>query len=171
MRTKRVAAMALVGAALLAGCSAHPGAAAVINGTDVPESTVDELAGEISSVGASRTNALNIALTVAAVEPVMEAYSADVTDEFKAQAYANCTQTLGVPVTAESVQTLQDYCFMQNLVTVNQDFTAEANAALTEASIKLSPRYGTGEAKIGFPDYLTTDNRAKASTGTANLTR
>ena len=42
-RRRRIAAVAFVGAIVLSGCTFHPGQAAVVNGSNISQSTVDDL--------------------------------------------------------------------------------------------------------------------------------
>ncbi|MCI1675675.1 MAG: hypothetical protein LKJ57_04775 [Ancrocorticia sp.] len=166
MKKLRGAAVALLAVGLLAGCSTTPGAAAVINGkTTVSEATVDNLAQEISSVGASRTNALNVALTVAVADPIMESkYSDKLTDKFKKESLESCTTQIGMTVTTKSDPTLQSYCHLVALATSDEDFANVVNDALSDASVELNPRYGDVSSDTGLPSYLTESDRSLPDT-------
>lgn len=161
MKTMRAAAAAMVAIGVLAGCSAQPGTAAVVNGASVSENDVDALAQEIAGVGASRSNALNIALTVAVIEPIVEkGYSDQLTPEFLTDSLESCTTQIGMEVTEDSTQTLQQYCHLVALATSDTDFASEANDAISAAKVSLNPRYGSDDSDTGLPNYLTDADRS-----------
>lgn len=170
MKKMSVAAGALLAVGILAaGCTANPGSAAVVNGNiKVSETSVDNLSQEISAAGGSRSNALNVALTVAVAKPIMDNFKDQLTDEFLSSSLANCSQQLGFEVSAKSSSTLQDYCHMITLANTDNNFLTQVNDALTSASVDLNPRYGSVDSQNGLPNYLTESDRSLPSSNSTS---
>lgn len=162
MKKIRVFAGVVLAVGLLAGCSAEPGAAMVVNGVTVSEKEVDQLAADLREYGAQRTDALNIAQWATLAKPLLDSNENLKIQGMKEQSLVYCSQAVGLEVTTDSPQLLQTYCDIVTLDALDPDFTGQLNDVAANAVVERNPRYGAVTSQNMLPDYVTTTDRLAA---------
>ncbi len=160
IKKRAIVGAAVLAAGLLAGCSSHPGAAAIINGQEVSEKSVDQLARQMNAdTEGQRTQVLNLALSAAIAGPVLDEFSSVFTPELEQQSLQACTASAGLgEITEDSPEQIKTLCHALTLGQIDADFAAALDEAASTADVELSPRYDTVTSNL--PDYLTTDDRS-----------
>ncbi len=162
--TKKRAALgvALLAAGLLSGCSSHPGAAAIVNGQEVSEKSIDALAVDLGATSEDqRVQLLQIGMNSALVSPLLDQYTDQITSEFEETTYQACSQAMGVgEVTAQSPEAIRNVCLAVYLSQSSPEFSAALSEVSADPDVEFSPRYtpATGE----LPAFLTSDDRSLA---------
>lgn len=162
-KKRAVVGAAVLAVGLLAGCSSHPGAAAIINGKVVSEKSVDALARGLNvDTQGQRPQVLNLALSAAIAAPVLAEHEDLLTPEVEKQSLASCSETAGLgEITEDSPSQLQTLCHALTLGQLDEEFGAELEAAASGVDLELSPRYNSVASTV--PDYLTADDRSLES--------
>lgn len=151
-RTIRPAVLpALALGALLAGCSANPGTAAVIDGEELSEREAQSVAGELSGVFGQPLTTVDAVLNYAysetfvrvAAENGLTVSDADVQDQLAALTEQSGYTPDGeyLPQTMDIVESLMVGGQLQN----DPELSAQVTEQLGEVDIELNPRYGTIE--------------------------
>ncbi|MFT3944658.1 MAG: hypothetical protein QM705_12675 [Ancrocorticia sp.] len=157
MTKKRAIGAVLIAAGLLAGCSAHPGTAAVVNGKEISEKSLEQMAQSIEvDTQGRRAVLLQWAVIAAITEPVLEAHSDLLTADAQTALLATCTEGFGIgEFNAETPETLKNYCYVATLSqqdpAIGEELSAAMEAAISNEKIELSPRYASTLAE--FPGY------------------
>ncbi len=156
-KKRAIAGAALMIAGLLGGCSARPGTAAIVNGNEISEKSLEQMAQsmEVDTQG-RRAVLLQWAVIAAITEPVLEAHSDLLTPDAKTALLAACTEGFGIgEFSADSPKALQNYCFTTVLAqqdpAIATEISTAMEAAITGEKIELSPRYASTLAE--FPGY------------------
>ncbi|MFT0846242.1 hypothetical protein VR010_00620 [Actinomycetaceae bacterium L2_0104] len=159
-KKRAVVGAAVLAAGLLAGCSSHPGTAAVVNGKEVSEKSVDQLAREMNvDTEGQRPSVLNLALSAVIAQPVIDEFPELFTPEIQEQSLQQCSATAGLgEITEDSPEQIKTLCHALTLGQLDQDFAVALDEASTNAEVELSPRYATVTSNL--PDYLTTTDRS-----------
>lgn len=164
MTKKRAAiGVALLAAGLLAGCSSNPGTAAIVNGQEVSEKSIDALASDLGVTDQDlRIQLLQIGMNSALLGPILDDYSDQISPEFEDSAFAACSQSMGVgEVTTDSPDEIKDVCLAVTLSQASPEFNAELAAVSADPDIEFSPRYASATGEL--PPFLTTDDRSLVS--------
>lgn len=152
-----IAGAALITAGLLVGCSAHPGAAAIVNGKEISEKSLEQMAQSMDvDTQGRRAVLLQWAVISAITEPVLEAHSDLLTPDAKTALLAACTEGFGIgEFSAATPEPLKNYCYAATLgqqdPVISEELTAAMEGAITGEKIELSPRYASTLAE--FPGY------------------
>lgn len=151
---------ALLAAGLLAGCSSHPGTAAVVNGQEVSEKSIDALAADLGETSqGQRVQLLQIGMNSALVKPILSEFAAAVTPEFEQQSYAMCSQAMGIgEVSADSPEEIQNVCLAVSLSQASPEFNQVLSSVTAEPDVQLSPRYQTATGEL--PAFATQTDRS-----------
>lgn len=161
-KKRAVMGVALLAAGLLAGCSSHPGAAAIVNGQEVSEKSIDAMAADLGATTQDqRIQLLQIGMNAALVGPILDSYSDQITPDFEESTFAMCSESMGIgEVTADSPQEIQDVCLAVYLSQASPEFNAALAEVTAEPEVEFSPRYtlATGE----LPAFLTDQDRSLA---------
>lgn len=151
-KKRAVVGAAVLAVGLLAGCSSHPGAAAIINGKEVSEKSVDALARGLNvDTQGQRPQVLNLALSAAIAAPVLEEHADLLTPEVEQQSLASCSETAGLgEINEDSPEQLLTLCHALTLGQLDEEFGAELEAAASGvdlssvlATTRLPPRFRT----------------------------
>ncbi len=153
-KKRAIAGAALIAAGLLAGCSAHPGAAAIVDGKEVSEKSIEQMAQSLDVN--DRAILLQVAVISSITEPVLEAHSDLLTPDAKTALLAACSEGFGIgEINADSPEPIKNYCYAATLGQQDPDISEELSAAMADAmtseKIELSPRYASTLTE--FPGY------------------
>lgn len=162
MNKRFLAAGAAISVAFLAGCSAYPGAAAVVNGTTVTEKELDAFIEEAGlQVGSTRQQALSALIQLNGVaKPIVKAHSKELGKAERKKAYSSCQ--ISADVNESSSPAIRTWCEFNYLAQKNKDVAAEFEEALEKATIVPSPRYAQDSENAGqvaLPSFLTSGER------------
>jgi hypothetical protein len=157
MRRMRVrsrgAALAAVGLAVgLAGCSVHPGAAAVVDGRTISEDYVADAADDL---GLGVQQALSLIIAAPYYLAAAEASGVAATAE-EAHAAAEAGEFAGVDSEAElsdgAVEIIQLAVTAQSLSELDEgsELMREANAVVVGLDMDINPRYGSMNPENGL---------------------
>ncbi|MGC5628613.1 hypothetical protein ACPYO6_10260 [Georgenia sp. Z1344] len=149
IRSAIVPALAL--GALLAGCSANPGTAAVIDGEEMSEREAQSVAGELVGVFGQELTTVDAVMNYAysdAITRVAGENGLTVSDQAVRDQLATMTEQSGytpdgdyLPQTLEIVESLMLAGQLQS----DQALSTQVTEAMSEVDIELNPRYGTVE--------------------------
>ncbi|MDO5495502.1 MAG: hypothetical protein Q4G64_07310 [bacterium] len=157
----RLAAVAAVAAAALAGCQA-PGTAAVVNGERVTDREVSALVQDVRTVlggDVTPAGALSILAMGRALEPLAEEYGEGISEQELLGMVNESRAIYGDPAVGpdDVSDALYDglraqfwFSGLQN-GTVDPDFSAAAGDALTNVDVTVNPRYGLTGSEDGEP--------------------
>ena len=161
-KKRAVMGVALIAAGLLSGCSSHPGAAAIVNGQEVSEKSIDAMAADLGCHHAgSAAPASPIGMNSALVGPIL------MITAIRSRLISRRTRSQCAPnrsgigeVTADSPQEIQDVCLAVSLSQASPEFNAALAEVTAEPKVEFSPRYtlATGE----LPAFLTDQDRSLA---------
>ena len=158
MTKKRATAGAvLIAAGLLAGCSAHPGAAAIVNGKEISEKSLEQMAQSMDvDTQGRRVVLLQWAIIAAITEPVLDSHPDLLTPETEPNLLAACTEGFGIgEINADSPEPIKNYCYVSILgqedPAISEELSVAMEDAITNEKIELSPRYASTLAE--FPGY------------------
>lgn len=175
---KFVSAVVLLTAAALAGCSAQPGTAAVINGTKITEGELDDATLEyvgLTGQEAQPSVVLNTLLAAEIFPSIAAEYGLALSDEQVTERLQEQAALQGADIPAdgysEAFIDLGHYLFSSIEAQARPDAAAifqEFTTAMAEADIEVNPRYGqVGEDGIIAPsdkDWLATPEAAPGTT-------
>ena len=156
-KKRAIAGAALITAGLLVGCSAHPGAAAIVNGKEISEKSLEQMAQSMDvDTQGSRAVLLQWAVIASITEPVLEAHSDLLTPDAKTALLATCSEGFGIgEINADSPDPIKNYCYAATLgqqdPAISEELSAAMEGAITGEKIELSPRYASTLTE--FPGY------------------
>lgn len=152
-RVKAIAAGALIGALVLAGCAPAPGTAAVVDGETITTAEVDEVLADLAPVlaTASATNVLSLLIISPDFLAAAESGGFGVTeDEGRAYIVANglVTEEEAAALSAGALEIVR-FAVMQGSIATEAEVAVldEAALALQGAEVELNPRYGTWDSE------------------------
>ena len=162
MNKRFLAAGAAVAIAFLSGCSAYPGAAAVVNGTTVTEKDLDAFIKDAGlPVGSTRQQALSALIQLNGVAaPIVKAHSKELDKAERKEAYSSCQ--ISADVNESSSKAIRTWCEFNYLAQKNEGVAKEFEEALEKATIVPSPRYaqdGDASGQVSLPSFLTGGER------------
>lgn len=156
MRMRRVAAAAVVLglATATAGCSAHPGAAAIVDGDQITEA---DLARVIDELGPYLNNPTPSAVLTAIVQSeawlaVAASQNIEVTDDQGREFLDQLASGAGADPAAwghESLVIARVQVASSELTSAAEDLQDEFTAAVADLGVTVNPRYGGFDAETG----------------------
>lgn len=165
MRRAVVAATVLGLAAVTAGCSTHPGAAAVVDGHEISEAELEGAVADFTGVvDVTRVQLLNVLVVMEASDEVAEANGIDVS---RSDALA-ALEAQGIDTSDFSAGGVEVARYIA-MVTAAQELadsgqvSADMDAARLAADIEVNPRYGeldvtTGSIVEVVPAWIFTED-------------
>jgi hypothetical protein len=167
---KFVSAVVVLAAAALAGCSAQPGTAAVINGTKITEGELDDATlefGDLTGEPPQPSIVLNTLLAAEVFPAIAAEHGIALSDEQVAERLDEQAALQGAEIPADGYSSafidLGHYLFSATEAQSHPDATAifeEFTAAMADADIEVNPRYGqvqdNGEIVPSQHDWLVT---------------
>ncbi len=167
-RGRRVAAAIVVTAAMLGACSAHPGAAVIVDNHRYTQHEVNESAKAMTLITNQQIDAATIATVLSqshAVDAIAADHGVSVSDDDVKNLVARVSAEQNIEVNDVTVSVLR---YMQNIQMLGQsgmskdEFQVEMAQKLAGVSVEINPRYfvGTAPGKQPLPGvtFADTDN-------------
>ena len=163
LRKAHAGAALAIAALAIAGCSAHPGAAAFVNGKEITEKQVDRIAAAIDETGSEvpgRAQIVILKMRLVLAKPVLDRASGVLTEDLKSKMRSACSaQYRFVDPAGSRLQDLDDFCYLPLLPQADPQSARALSSAFADARVKLNPRYGElkqqqGKWRTTLPPYL-----------------
>ena len=116
LRKAHAGAALAIAALAIAGCSAHPGTAAFVNGKEITEKQVDRIAAAIDETGSEvpgRAQIVILKMRLVLAKPVLDRASGVLTEDLKSKMRSACSaQYRFVDPAGSRLQDLDDFCYL-----------------------------------------------------------
>ena len=152
LRKAHAGAALAIAALAIAGCSAHPGTAAFVNGKEITEKQVDRIAAAIDETGSEVPGRAQIV--------ILKMRLVLLTEDLKSKMRSACSaQYRFVDPAGSRLQDLDDFCYLTLLPQADPQSARALSSAFADARVKLNPRYGElkqqqGKWRTTLPPYL-----------------
>ena len=133
-----------IAALAIAGCSAHPGTAAFVNGKEITEKQVDRIAAAIDETGSEvpgRAQIVILKMRLVLAKPVLDRASGVLTEDLKSKMRSACpAQYRFVDPAGSRLQDLDDFCYLTLLAQADPQSERASSRAFADARVKLKHR-------------------------------